>query len=234
MVIHARGNKRKAAHTEHTTADQKRGLALANSKDVPQFAANFSVYVFPPDVVCLYSEDRKFFLHGELYCALAEAIGKGGKSVRALVTELGRRFPADKVQEALTRLFERRYVVTASPSSAGVAAGYWASLGLPPGMAEKNLHELPRAHSSDRRAGRGRTRRRLGRAGRARGQARRCRSDGHAGGRLPRRAADGIEPAASGRPYVRGSWCSRPACFLWWGRCSVRATARVGCVLPTA
>jgi ribosomal protein S12 methylthiotransferase accessory factor len=139
MVIHARGNKRKAAHTEHTTADQKRGLTLANNKDVPQFAANFSVYVFPPDVVCLYSEDRKFFLHGELYCALAEAIGKGGKSVRALVTELSRRFPADKVQEALTRLFERRYVVTASPSSASVAAGYWASLGLPPGMAEKNL-----------------------------------------------------------------------------------------------
>ena len=52
----------------------------APSKDVPQFAPNFTVYVLPPDVVCLYSEDRKFFLHGELYCALASAIGKGGKS----------------------------------------------------------------------------------------------------------------------------------------------------------
>jgi hypothetical protein len=41
------------------------------SKDVAQFARNFTVYVLPPDVVCLYSEDRKFFLHGELYCALA-------------------------------------------------------------------------------------------------------------------------------------------------------------------
>ncbi len=143
MVIHARGNKRKAAHTEHTTGDQKRGLTLTNSKDVPQFGANFSVYVFPPDVVCLYSEDRKFFLHGELYCALAEAIGKGGKdggkTVRALMAELAQKFPADKIQEALKRLFERRYIVTASPSSAGVAAGYWASLGVPPGMAEKNL-----------------------------------------------------------------------------------------------
>ncbi len=49
-------------------------------KDILQFAPNFTVYVLPPDVVCLYSEDRKFFLHGELYCALASAIGKGGKS----------------------------------------------------------------------------------------------------------------------------------------------------------
>ena len=36
------------------------------SKEIPQFAPNFTVYVLPPDVVCLYSEDRKFFLHGEL------------------------------------------------------------------------------------------------------------------------------------------------------------------------
>jgi oxazoline/thiazoline synthase len=50
-------------------------IALQDSKDVPQFAPNFSVYVLPPDVVCLYSEHRKFFLHGELSCALATAIG---------------------------------------------------------------------------------------------------------------------------------------------------------------
>jgi len=42
----------------------------AGSKDTLQFAPNFTAYVLPPDVVCLYSEDRKFFLHGELYCAL--------------------------------------------------------------------------------------------------------------------------------------------------------------------
>lgn len=53
-----------------------------NSKDVPQFAPNFTVYVLPPDVVCLYSEDRKFFLHGEIFCALASAIGEGGRSAQ--------------------------------------------------------------------------------------------------------------------------------------------------------
>jgi oxazoline/thiazoline synthase len=108
-------------------------------KDIPQFAPNFSVYVLPPDVVCLYSEDRKFFLHGELYCALASAIGKGGQSLPELAGELGRKFPADKVEEALKRLIERRYIVPATDSSSGAVAGYWASLGLPPGIAEQNL-----------------------------------------------------------------------------------------------
>jgi hypothetical protein len=45
--------------------------ALRNSKKIPQFAPNLSVYVQAPNVVCLYSETRKFFLHGELYCAPA-------------------------------------------------------------------------------------------------------------------------------------------------------------------
>ena len=108
-------------------------------KDVPQFAPNFTVYVLPPDVVCLYSEDRKFFLHGELYCALASAIAKGGKSFRELASELAQDFPSDKIEEALKRLIERRYVVPASSSPVGAVEGYWASLGLPPGMAEQNL-----------------------------------------------------------------------------------------------
>ena len=126
-------------------ADAPSGRRRANSKrnagkkDVPQFAPNFSVYVLPPDVVCLYSEDRKFFLHGELYCALAAAIGKGGKSLSELVSDLGRNFPPDKIEEALKRLIERRYIVPASDSSTGTLAGYWASLGLPPGVAEQNL-----------------------------------------------------------------------------------------------
>src|ERR1700674_5194786 len=109
------------------------------AKDIAQFAPNFTVYVLPPDQVCLYSEDRKFFLHGELYCALATAIGKGGKSLQQLVVELGKRFPPEKVQEALKRPIERRYTVEASPSSSGAVAGYWASLGLPLGLAEQNL-----------------------------------------------------------------------------------------------
>ena len=108
-------------------------------KDIAQFAPNFTVYALPPDAVCLYSEDRKFFLHGELYCALAAAIGKGGKSLQQLVAELGKRFPPEKVEEALKRLIERQYIVEASPTSMSALAGYWASLGLPPSMAEQNL-----------------------------------------------------------------------------------------------
>jgi oxazoline/thiazoline synthase len=119
--------------------DRKTNSTRRVGKDVAQFAPNFTVYVMPPDVVCLYSEDRKFFLHGELYCALADAIGKGGKSLQQLVRELGKRFPSDKIEEALKRLIERRYIVEASPSSTGAVAGYWASLGLPPGVAEQNL-----------------------------------------------------------------------------------------------
>ena len=111
----------------------------ANSKDVPRFAPNFTVYVMPPDTVCLYSEDRKFFLHGELYCALAGAVGEGRKSFRQLVRELERRFPTDKVHEAFRRLLDRRYLLPSSRAPAGLAAAYWASLGLSPETAQKNL-----------------------------------------------------------------------------------------------
>jgi oxazoline/thiazoline synthase len=109
------------------------------SRDALQFAPNFSVYLLPPDVVCLYSEDRKFFLHGALYYALAAEIAKGKKNGPALAAELGKTFPPEKVEEALKRLHERRYVVTTSNGSNGTVAGYWASLGLPPDEAEKNL-----------------------------------------------------------------------------------------------
>jgi oxazoline/thiazoline synthase len=53
---------------------------LRPKHDTLRFAPNFTAYVLPPDVVCLYSDDRKFFLHGELYFALAAAIGERGKS----------------------------------------------------------------------------------------------------------------------------------------------------------
>jgi len=121
------------------TGNRKTSSTRRAGKDIAQFAPNFTVYVLPPDAVCLYSEDRKFFLHGELYCALATAIGKGGKSLQQLFAEFAKRFPPDKVEEALKRLIERRYIIEASPASTGVVAGYWASLGLPPGQAEQNL-----------------------------------------------------------------------------------------------
>jgi ribosomal protein S12 methylthiotransferase accessory factor len=108
-------------------------------KDALQIAPNFTAYVLPDHVVCLYSEDRKFFLHGELYCAVVEAIGQHGKSARQLVAELSKTFPADQVEAALKRLIERHYVVTASQIFAAPVAGYWASLGLPPEAAAEAL-----------------------------------------------------------------------------------------------
>jgi len=120
-------------------ARSKKKSTRRTSKNALQFAPNFTIYTMLPDVVCLYSEDRKFFLHGELYCALVSAIGKGGKTAQELVRELGRNFPADKINEAIKRLIERRYVITAPGAPLGVVDGYWASLGLPRETAEKNL-----------------------------------------------------------------------------------------------
>src|SRR5262249_5577040 len=42
-----------------------------------RFSPNFSVYVLPPNGVCLYAENRKVFLQGQLYCELASRIGAG-------------------------------------------------------------------------------------------------------------------------------------------------------------
>jgi oxazoline/thiazoline synthase len=112
-----------------------------NGKAVPQFGPNFSVYVLPPDVVCLYSEDRKFLLHGELYCALAHAIGKGGRTFQQLVRDLEQNFPTEQIHEALRRLLDRRYILPASSASTGTGAAYWASLGLPPETARQNLQK---------------------------------------------------------------------------------------------
>ena len=130
------------------TGDRRKRIAQ-HDKDIPRFAPNFTVYVLPPDVVCLYSEDRKFFLHGELYCALASAIG-AGKSVAQLVRQLEQNFPSDKIHEALKRLVDRRFVVPTARSSQGQTGAYWASLGLLPATAEKNLQKCRvRIHSLD-------------------------------------------------------------------------------------
>src|SRR5262245_40832862 len=118
------------------------GPTQYGSKDVPRFAPNFTVYVLPPDVVCLYSEDRKFFLHGELYCALASAIGGGRKNFQQLIRELERDFPSDTIHEAVKRLLDRRFVVSSPRSSAGVVHAYWASLGLSPETAEDKLKKF--------------------------------------------------------------------------------------------
>ena len=82
------------------TANRKSRVASKTRKDILRFAPNFTAYVLPPDVVCLYSEDRKFFLHGELYCAVATAIGKNGKSAPEIVRQLSKSFPLDSIEEA--------------------------------------------------------------------------------------------------------------------------------------
>src|ERR1700679_367872 len=101
---------KKKRKTAPSKTKRKATAARRAAKDIAQFAPNFTVYVLPPDQVCLYSEDRKFFLHGELYCALAAAIGKGGKSLQQLASELVKRFPSEKVEEAIKPLIERQNI----------------------------------------------------------------------------------------------------------------------------
>ena len=100
MAIRTGRGKGRGARADLMTGDRGNSSTQHDSKDVPQFAPNFTVYVLPPDVVCLYSEDRKFFLHGELYCALASAIGKAEGAFGELVRELEQDFPSDKIHEA--------------------------------------------------------------------------------------------------------------------------------------
>ncbi|HEY2246064.1 MAG TPA: TOMM precursor leader peptide-binding protein [Bradyrhizobium sp.] len=109
------------------------------AKDVLRFSPGFTVYVLPPESICLYAEHRKLFLHGTLYCAIAASVGQNGKSHAALVRELSQNFPPDKIEEALNRLTERRYLVAATPTTTGPVAAFWAGLGLPPETAKKNL-----------------------------------------------------------------------------------------------
>ena len=113
---------------------------LPDIGDVPQFAPNFTVYLVQPDVVCLYSEHRKFFLYGPLYCALASEIA-ARTPLRVLAGKLERNFPSEKIQEALKRLFDQRFVVMRQGAD-GKADAYWASLGLPPEAAQSNLEKI--------------------------------------------------------------------------------------------
>jgi oxazoline/thiazoline synthase len=119
-----------AENTEALSADDEGASEI-------RFSPNFSVYVLPPDGVCLYSENRKIFLRGELYCAVATGIGEGAHP-EAIVDALSGEFPADKIDEAIQRLLDRRFAVAASPID-DAAAGYWASLGLPSETVAKNL-----------------------------------------------------------------------------------------------
>ncbi len=105
-----------------------------------RFAPNYAVYLLPPDVVCLYSESRKFFLRGTLYCALAERIG-AGEDRASIIHALSAQFPVAKIEEAFQRLLDRRFIVAADVAQDATAA-YWASLGLSPAGAAENLQKV--------------------------------------------------------------------------------------------
>jgi oxazoline/thiazoline synthase len=115
-------------------------LARDQSTGAIRFSPNFSVYILPPDGVCLYSENRKIFLRGELYCAVASRIGAGAHP-DAIAKALSGEFPPDKIDEALERLLDRRLVVPVDLID-DTAAGYWASLGLPDEIAVENLSNI--------------------------------------------------------------------------------------------
>jgi bacteriocin biosynthesis cyclodehydratase domain-containing protein len=140
MVIHTASPKKKGVSADRIMANESGVATRFAISDVFQFAPNFSVYVLPNDVVCLYSEHRKFFLHGQLYSALAITIDTG-KPFGRIVRALSRKFPPDKIGEAVNRLVERRYLVRKTSSSGEVVAAYWAHLGLAPEVAAQNLRK---------------------------------------------------------------------------------------------
>lgn len=121
------------------TKHEGKSFAQRDGETVLQFSPHFTVYLLPSDVVCLYSEDRKFLLHGQIYCAIASTIAAGGKRLGDLASELEPYFPADQIDEALKRLFDRGYVIAASRHSTGIAAALWASIGISPDDAHVNL-----------------------------------------------------------------------------------------------
>jgi ribosomal protein S12 methylthiotransferase accessory factor len=125
---------------DQATVEDATQSTAQRGDDLIRFAPNFSAYVLPPDAVCLYAEDRKFFLHGELYCAIASRIG-AGESRSAIVRALSSEFPADKIDEAFRRMFDRRFVVPVGKAD-GAAAAYWASLGLRAETAAENLEKI--------------------------------------------------------------------------------------------
>src|SRR5258708_12475023 len=140
MAIRTGGDNRKGARAGGPAGGRQDASVRVDGNSVAQFAPNYSVYVLPPDAVCFYSEDRKFFLHGELFCIVADSIA-AGKSFGQIVRALTKRFPADTVDQAIKRLIDRRYIVPKRQNSGDAAAGYWATLGIPLEMAEKSLRK---------------------------------------------------------------------------------------------
>ena len=111
------------------------GETIRNSRPTSRF------FSYRPKLCASTRRTRKFLLHGQVFCALAALIAEGGQSFDKLVKALEQAFPREHIQEALQRLIVRRYIVAKPGSLSGLAAAYWASLGLAPDVAEKNLQE---------------------------------------------------------------------------------------------
>src|SRR6516162_3741684 len=107
------------------TVENRDSPLPVNGNQLLQFAPNFTVYALSSDELCLYSEDRKFILHGTLYCAIAALLAEGARSAKDLESVLAQYFPSDQIQEALRRLLDRRYVVPKSSPTNGSVAAYW-------------------------------------------------------------------------------------------------------------
>jgi oxazoline/thiazoline synthase len=120
--------------------DDRSAVSESGSGDILRFVPNLSVYVLPPDTVCLYSEHRKFFLRGKLYCALAARLS-AGEPRDSIVRALSGEFPAAEIELALERLLDRGFIFLPGPVD-GPLAGYWASLGLAPEVAAENLGKI--------------------------------------------------------------------------------------------
>ncbi len=132
------------------TVENRDSPLPVNGNQILQFAPNFTVYALSSDVLCLYSEDRKFLLHGSLYVAIGALIAEEGRSPQEILSVLEQYFPAEQINEALKRLLDRRYAVPKLKSTTGAVAAYWASLGLALGDAEKNLEQCRiRVHAID-------------------------------------------------------------------------------------
>jgi ribosomal protein S12 methylthiotransferase accessory factor len=107
-----------------------------HSKDVPQFAPNFTVYAATRCRLPL-PEDRKFFLHGEILRAGVRN-RRRWKERSGACSRAGAGFSTGPNLGGPEAMVDRRYVVSAR-SPAGPVAAYWASLGLAPATAERNL-----------------------------------------------------------------------------------------------
>ena len=209
------------------TATRKTRVARQTRQDTLRFAPNFTAYVLPPDAVCLYSENRKFFLHGELYCALATAIGKHGKAWPEIIRQLSKHFPADKIEEAIKRLLDRRYVVArTSKVFDDAVGGFLASLGMPLEIAEQNLRNCPVQVESIDVKGAKQLTAALSKLGVQIAKRAPKFTITLTNDYLDRRLAELNQERVAGKtPWF---WYSHPARFRWSGPCSNRARAPAG------